>query len=73
MLLQFYGACLNRERPFLVLEFMEGGDLREALSDPNTARHLDWSRSALLLSQHMRYRSRPLRCNKEVIIIIMNI
>jgi serine/threonine protein kinase len=34
-IVQFYGAVLT-ERPMLVLEYMEGGDLREALNDdPN--------------------------------------
>ena len=30
-IVQFYGACLDPEFPLLVLEYMQGGDLREAI------------------------------------------
>ena len=30
-LVQFYGACLEREHAMLVLEYMEGGDLYQAI------------------------------------------
>ncbi|KAK9804823.1 hypothetical protein WJX72_007321 [[Myrmecia] bisecta] len=30
-IVQFYGACLQAGKPILVLEYMEGGDLRQAL------------------------------------------
>ena len=39
--LQFYGACLAPPHPMLVLEFMEGGDLRKALTK-DRSRTLSW-------------------------------
>ena len=32
-LVQFYGACLEREHAMLVLEYMEGGDLYQAIQE----------------------------------------
>lgn len=32
-LVQFYGACLEQEHAMLVLEYMEGGDLHEAIQE----------------------------------------
>lgn len=31
-IVQFYGAVLSGTAPMLILEYMEGGDLRDALS-----------------------------------------
>lgn len=42
--MQFYGACLSTDCPFLVLEYMQGGDLRDALSDPRTTALFDFQR-----------------------------
>ena len=44
-LVQFYGACLEREHAMLVLEYMEGGDLYQAIqtnSYPLDTRLLSW-------------------------------
>lgn len=40
-IVQFYGAVLSAPAPMLVLEYMEGGDLRDALSH-DTKRDLGW-------------------------------
>ena len=42
---QFYGACLEREYAMLVLEYMEGGDLCQAIQEksyPVDTRELSW-------------------------------
>ena len=44
-LVQFYGACLEREHAMLVLEYMEGGDLYQAIQEnsyPLDTRLLSW-------------------------------
>ena len=44
-LVQFYGACLEREHAMLVLEYMEGGDLYQAIQEnsyPVDTRLLSW-------------------------------
>lgn len=44
-LVQFYGACLEREYAMLVLEYMEGGDLYQAIQEipsPGNHRDLSW-------------------------------
>eukprot|EP00891_Asterochloris_glomerata_P007989 jgi/Astpho2/7989/Aster-x1474 len=40
-IVQFYGACLNGSRAWLVMEYLEGGDLRSAISR-STAGEFDW-------------------------------
>ena len=40
-LVQFYGACIAENNLMLVLEFMDGGDLKEALGNDSEGR-LGW-------------------------------
>lgn len=48
-IVQFYGAVLSAPAPMLVLEFMEGGDLRDALSH-DTANELGWYNKGHLIA-----------------------
>ncbi|KAL3148068.1 hypothetical protein ABBQ38_014354 [Trebouxia sp. C0009 RCD-2024] len=48
-IVQFYGAVLSAPAPMLVLEFMEGGDLRDALSH-DTAKELSWYNKGHLIA-----------------------
>ena len=43
LLLQFYGACLKTESTVLVVEYMPGGDLMEALAEDRRG-ELKWMR-----------------------------
>ena len=43
-LVQFYGACLDRSPPMLVMEYMAGGNLRNALSDDTLSPTMKWYR-----------------------------
>ena len=43
-IVQFYGAVLSAPAPMLVLEYMEGGDLRDALSH-DIKNELGWYKS----------------------------
>ena len=36
--LQFYGACMMGDEPMLLVEYCEGGDLRQALSLDNSTK-----------------------------------
>ncbi|DBA87503.1 TPA: protein kinase activity protein [Trebouxia sp. C0004] len=48
-IVQFYGAVLSAPAPMLVLEYMEGGDLRDALSH-DTKNELGWYNKGHLIA-----------------------
>ncbi|KAK9811452.1 hypothetical protein WJX72_004105 [[Myrmecia] bisecta] len=48
-IVQFYGACLQEGRPMLVLEYMEGGDVRQAISADKRGK-LRWNNKGQLIA-----------------------
>ncbi|KAL0019977.1 hypothetical protein WJX79_004684 [Trebouxia sp. C0005] len=48
-IVQFYGACLQEENTMMVLEYMEGGDLMDAIA-ADRKNLLRWSRKGSLLA-----------------------
>ncbi|KAK9805505.1 hypothetical protein WJX72_001765 [[Myrmecia] bisecta] len=48
-IVQFYGACLQAGKPMLVLEYMEGGDLRQAMASARGA-ELRWCRKGQMVA-----------------------
>ena len=52
-LVQFYGACLEREHAMLVLEYMEGGDLYQAIQEnsyPTDTGLLSWYQKGSIIA-----------------------
>ena len=48
-MLQFYGACLKTEGAIMVLEYMAGGDLMEAIAQDKNG-ELKWMRRGHLIA-----------------------
>ncbi|KAK9829623.1 hypothetical protein WJX72_006940 [[Myrmecia] bisecta] len=48
-IVQFYGACVQGGKPMLVLEYMEGGDLRQAMSSAR-GEELRWYNKGQLIA-----------------------
>ena len=76
-IVQFYGACLDPEFPLLGLEYMQGGDLREAIQkdfDSQPPKKFGWygkgAKIALdvakgLVFLHANKASPRIHCNAE--------
>ncbi|KAK9829556.1 hypothetical protein WJX72_006471 [[Myrmecia] bisecta] len=62
-IVQFYGACMQEGKPMLVLEYMEGGDLRQAMSSAQGA-ELRWYQKGQLIALDIARAMHFLHSNK---------